>query len=128
TRTAGARIQVVGDDFFVTSAEKVNTANGACNAVLLKPNQVGTLTETLACWQAAQAAGYGAIVSARSGETEDVSIVHLAVGWGVPELKVGSFARSERMARWNEGIRIEEALGGNKLPYPARKLFKWRKP
>jgi enolase len=128
TRTAGPRIQVVGDDFFVTSAEKVKTANGACNAVLLKPNQVGTLTETLACWQAAQAAGYGAIVSARSGETEDVSIVHLAVGWGVPQLKVGSFARSERMAKWNEGIRIEEALGGNKLPYPARKLFKWRKP
>jgi enolase len=125
TRTAGARIQVVGDDFFVTDARRVAAARerGACNAVLLKPNQVGTLTETLACWRAAQAAGYGAIVSARSGETEDVSIVHLAVGWGVPQLKVGSFARSERMAKWNEGIRIEEALGGNKLPYPARKLF-----
>ena len=124
TRTAGARIQIVGDDFFVTSAEKVKAANGACNAVLLKPNQVGTLTETLDCWRAAQDTGYGAIVSARSGETEDVSIVHLAVGWGVPQLKVGSFARSERMAKWNEGLRIEEALGGNKLPYPARKLFK----
>lgn len=67
--------------------------------------------------------GYGAIVLARSGETEDVSIVHLAVGWGVSQLKVGSFARSERM-NWNKGIRIEEALGGTKLPYPARKLFK----
>jgi len=129
TRTAGSRVQIVGDDFFVTSEERLldGKAKGACNAVLLKPNQVGTLTETLACWRAAQDAGYGAIVSARSGETEDVSIVHLAVGWGVPQLKVGSFARSERMAKWNEGIRIEEALGGNKLPYPARKLFKWRK-
>jgi enolase len=124
TRTAGAKIQIVGDDFFVTSANRVRDADGACNAVLLKPNQVGTLTETLACWRAAQEAGYGAIVSARSGETEDVSIVHLAVGWGVPQLKVGSFARSERMAKWNEGLRIEEALGGTKLPYPARKLFR----
>ncbi len=125
TRTAGNRIQIVGDDFFVTDQKKLKEGRtkGACNAVLLKPNQVGTLTETLACWQAAQEAGYGAIVSARSGETEDVSIVHLAVGWGVPQLKVGSFARSERMAKWNEGLRIEEALGGAKLPYPARKLF-----
>jgi enolase len=126
TRTAGERIQVVGDDFFVTDAERVKNAAGACNCVLLKPNQVGTLTETLACWDAAQAAGYRAIVSARSGETEDVSIVHLAVGWGVPQLKVGSFARSERMAKWNEGIRIEEALGGTQLAYPARKLFRRR--
>jgi enolase len=128
TRTAGARIQIVGDDFFVTKEKNLleGKAKGACNAVLLKPNQVGTLTETLACWRAAQEAGYGAIVSARSGETEDVSIVHLAVGWGVPQLKVGSFARSERMAKWNEGIRIEEALGSNQLPYPARKLFKRR--
>jgi enolase len=128
TRTAGERIQVVGDDFLVTDSNRVKKAKsiGACNAVLLKPNQAGTLTETLACWRAAQEAGYGAIVSARSGETEDVSIVHLAVGWGVPQLKVGSFARSERMAKWNEGIRIEEALGGGKLPYPARKLFSRR--
>ena len=126
TRTAGDRIQIVGDDFFVTDARRVHQGelNGACNAVLLKPNQVGTLTETLACWRAAQEAGYGAIVSARSGETEDVSIVHLAVGWGVPQLKVGSFSRSERMAKWNEGLRIEEVLGGSKLPYPARKLFR----
>jgi enolase len=121
TRAAG--IQVVGDDFFVTSAERVRNAAGACNAVLLKPNQVGTVTETFACWEAARAAGYRAIVSARSGETEDVSIVHLAVGWGVPQLKVGSFARSERMAKWNEGLRIEEALGAKALPFPARKLF-----
>jgi enolase len=122
--TKAAGIQVVGDDFFVTSEEKVRTADGACNTVLLKPNQVGTVSETLACWNAAREVGYRAIVSARSGESEDVSIVHLAVGWGVPQLKVGSFARSERMAKWNEALRIEEALGGKALPYPARKLFR----
>jgi len=121
--TKAAGIQVVGDDFFVTSAEKVRAADGACNCVLLKPNQVGTVTETLACWDAARAAGYRAIVSARSGESEDVSIVHLAIGWGVQQLKVGSFARSERMAKWNEALRIEEALGAKALPFPARKLF-----
>jgi len=126
TRAAGSRVQIVGDDFFVTSAAKVKEASAsrACNTVLLKPNQVGTLTETLACWDTARAAGYRAIVSARSGESEDVSIVHLAVGWGVPQLKVGSFSRSERMAKWNEGLRIEESLGPRALPYPARKLFK----
>jgi enolase len=126
TRTAGERTQVVGDDFLVTDSDRVKEAKsiGACNAVLLKPNQAGTVTETLACWRAAQDAGYGAIVSARSGETEDVTIVHLAVGWGVPQLKVGSFARSERMAKWNEGLRIEEALGKAALPFPARKLFR----
>ncbi len=125
TRSAGARVQVVGDDFFVTRAARVReaAARGACNAVLLKPNQVGTLTETFACLEAARAAGYGAIASARSGETEDVSIVHLAVGWGVAQLKVGSFARSERMAKWNEALRIEEALGTQALPFPARRLF-----
>ena len=122
--TMAAGIQVVGDDFFVTSEERVRTANGACNAVLLKPNQVGTVSETLACWNAAREVGYRAIVSARSGESEDVSIVHLAVGWGVPQLKVGSFSRSERMAKWNEALRIEESLGAKALPYPARKLFK----
>jgi enolase len=126
TKAVGSRIQVVGDDFFVTDAGRVRNGaeKGACNAVLLKPNQVGTLTETLACWDAARAAGYRAIVSARSGETEDVAIVHLAVGWGVPQLKVGSFSRSERMAKWNEGLRIEESLGNHALLYPAGKLFK----
>jgi enolase len=124
TRELGERVQIVGDDFFVTSAERVRSANGACNSVLLKPNQVGTLSETQACWSAAREAGYRAIVSARSGETEDVSIVHLAVGWGVGQLKVGSFARSERTAKWNEGLRIEEALGAKALPFPARKLFR----
>ena len=122
--TRATRIQIVGDDFFVTNAARVAQADGACNTVLLKPNQVGTVSETLACWKAAQKAGYRAIVSARSGETEDVSIVHLAVGWGVPQLKVGSFSRSERMAKWNEALRIEEDLGAKALPFPARKLFK----
>ncbi len=126
TKAAGERLQIVGDDYFVTDVKKLKRGieEKICNAVLLKPNQIGTLTETLACWNAARAAGYGAIASARSGESEDVSIVHLAVGWGVPQLKVGSFARSERMAKWNEGLRIEEALGAKALPYPARKLFK----
>ncbi|MEO8718185.1 MAG: phosphopyruvate hydratase [Burkholderiales bacterium] len=122
TRAAGARVQIVGDDLFVTAASRLDPE--LANAVLLKPNQVGTVTETLACWNAAKEKGMRAIVSARSGETEDVSIVHLAVGWGVAQLKVGSFSRSERMAKWNEGLRIEEALGGKALLYPARKLFK----
>jgi enolase len=125
TKAAGERVQIVGDDFFVTDATRLAAGirDGACNAVLLKPNQIGTLSETLAAWNVAREAGYRAIVSARSGESEDVSIVHLAVGWGVPQLKVGSFARSERMAKWNEGLRIEEALGGRQLPFPARRLF-----
>ena len=115
-------MQIVGDDLFVTSAARLDPA--LANAVLLKPNQVGTVSETLECWTAAQAKGMRAIVSARSGETEDVSIVHLAVGWGVAQLKVGSFSRSERMAKWNEGLRIEETLGGKQLLYPARRLFR----
>src|SRR6267154_1711318 len=113
TAAVGHRVQIVGDDFLVTNAERVKNAAamGACNAVLVKPNQAGTITEAKAALDAARAAGWGAIVSARSGETEDVTIVHLAIGWGVGQLKVGSFARSERMAKWNEALRIEEALG-----------------
>jgi enolase len=122
TKAAGDRVQIVGDDLFVTNAARLDPA--LANCVLLKPNQIGTVSETLACWKAAQEKGMRAIVSARSGETEDVAIVHLAVGWGVPQLKVGSFSRSERMAKWNEGLRIEEALGGKALLYPARKLFR----
>ena len=113
TKRIGNKVQVVGDDFLVTDAVRVKQAAeiGACNTVLLKPNQRGTLTETLAAWEAAKKANFGAIVSARSGETEDTTIIHLAVGWGVPQFKVGSFTRSERMAKWNEALRIEEALG-----------------
>src|SRR6516162_1772008 len=113
TAKIGDEIQIIGDDYLVTSAQRVADAAslGACNAVLLKPNQAGTITETKAALTAARKAGWRAIVSARSGETEDVTIVHLAVGWNVRQLKVGSFARSERMAKWNEGLRIEGALG-----------------
>jgi enolase len=113
TRAVGDRVQIVGDDFLVTNAVRIRKASlaGACNAVLVKPNQAGTITETVKAVEASRAANWGAILSARSGETEDVTIVHLAVGWGVKQLKVGSFSRSERMAKWNEGIRIEEALG-----------------
>ncbi len=113
TAAVGDRIQIVGDDFLVTEAARIHAAarQGAANTVLIKPNQRGTLTETLEAWNAAKSVGYAGIVSARSGETEDVTIVHLAIGWGVGQLKVGSFARSERMAKWNEVLRIEEALG-----------------
>ena len=113
TRAAGDRLQVIGDDFLVTQAARVERAaeNGACNAVLIKPNQAGTVTETLSALAAGKKAGFGTIVSARSGETEDTTIVHLAVGWDSGQLKVGSFARSERMAKWNEALRVEESLG-----------------
>jgi len=114
TLAAGRKLQVVGDDLLVSDAALLREAAiaGAANCVLLKPNQRGTLNETLECWQVARELGYSGIVSARSGESEDTSIVHLAVGWGVGQLKVGSFARSERMAKWNEALRIEERLGG----------------
>ena len=113
TRQHGSAVQIVGDDFLVSDAARVRAAaaGGAANTVLLKPNQRGTLTETLAAWNAAKEAGFSAIVSARSGETEDTTIVHLAVGWGAGQLKVGSFTRGERMAKWNEMLRVEEALG-----------------
>ncbi|MEZ5860357.1 MAG: phosphopyruvate hydratase [Geminicoccaceae bacterium] len=113
TRRFGHAVQIIGDDFLVTDAARVRAAaqTGIANAVLIKPNQRGTLMETLECWKAAKAYGFGGIVSARSGETEDVTICHLAVGWQVPQLKVGSFSRSERMAKWNELLRLEEALG-----------------
>ncbi len=125
---AAQDIAVVGDDFLVTSAARIRdaAAAGACNTVLLKPNQAGTLTETKAAFDAAREGGWNAIVSARSGETEDVTIVHLAVGWGADMLKVGSFARSERMAKWNEGLRIAEALGGLGT-LPPRSAFPWRR-
>jgi enolase len=114
TRQHGGSIQIVGDDFLVTDAVRVReaAAKGAANTVLLKPNQRGTLTETLDAWNAAKGTGFSAIVSARSGETEDTTIVHLAVGWQVGQLKVGSFTRGERMAKWNEMLRVAEALGG----------------
>ncbi len=115
TQAVGRRVQVIGDDFLVTNAARVAAAAGAgaCNAVLVKPNQAGTVTAAYAALAAGRRAGWGTIVSARSGETEDVAIAHLAVGWDAGQLKVGSFARSERMAKWNEVLRIEEAEGPN---------------
>jgi enolase len=96
----------------VTNAARIRDAAAmrACNAVLIKPNQAGTITETKAAMDAAKAVGFRTVVSARSGETEDTTVAHLAVGWNAGQLKVGSFTRSERMAKWNEVLRIEEAL------------------
>jgi enolase len=125
TKAAGPRIQVVGDDYLVTSAARVRHAQAvrACNTALIKPNQAGTLSEAKAALDSAHAGGWNTIVSARSGESEDTSIVHLAVGWGAGQLKVGSFSRSERVAKWNEGLRIGEALGDASLPPPS--AFPW---
>lgn len=110
----GHRVQIIGDDLLTTNAPRVvqAAAERSCNAVLLKVNQAGTLTETRAAFDAARNAAFGTIVSARSGETEDLSIAHIAVGWNAGQVKVGSFARGERMAKWNELLRIEEALAG----------------
>jgi enolase len=113
TTKFGDTVQIIGDDFLVTNAERIANAadSGICNSALIKPNQAGTVTETKAALDAARKAGWATVVSARSGETEDVTIAHLAVGWDAGQLKVGSFARSERMAKWNEVLRIEESLG-----------------
>ena len=95
--------------------------------MLIKPNQAGTMTETHAALVAGKKAGFGTVVSARSGESEDTTIAHLSVGWDAGQLKVGSFSRSERMAKWNECLRIEETLGAearfagwSALPFAAR--------
>ena len=113
TAAVDNRIQVVGDDLLVTRPERVSeaAAAGACNTLLCKPNQAGTLTEARAAHTRALEAGWRTIASARSGESEDVTIVHLALGWGIGQLKVGSFARSERMAKWNEALRLEDRAG-----------------
>jgi enolase len=113
TAQLGARIQIIGDDLLVTNAARVERAatSRSCNAVLIKPNQAGTVSEARAALLAGVKNGFGTIVSARSGETEDVSVVHLAVGWNAGQLKVGSIARGERTAKWNELLRIEESFG-----------------
>ncbi|MCX5479118.1 phosphopyruvate hydratase [Kaistia geumhonensis] len=112
TERFGESVQIIGDDYLVTNAALVERAarEGACNAVLIKVNQTGTVSQAFATFAAAEAAGWRAIVSARSGETEDVSISHIAAGLGAGQLKVGSFTRSERMAKWNECLRIADAL------------------
>lgn len=110
TRRLGAKIQIIGDDYLTTSAGRVAHAASidACNAVLLKANQCGTITELIAASNAARALGWNTIQSGRSGESEDVTLSHLAVGLGSDQIKVGSMTRSERTAKWNEVIRIEE--------------------
>ena len=126
TQAAGGSVEVVGDDIVCTDPRRIVSLAqiGACNTALIKPNQIGTLTETREALDAARAAGWNAIVSARSGETEDTTIVHLAVGWGIEQLKVGSFTRSERMAKWNEGLRLGEVLP-TRMALPPRQRFRW---
>lgn len=128
TARAGPYVQIIADDAAVTDAARIraNAKAGACNAVLMKPNQNGTVTGARAAMEAAREVEWDVVISARSGETEDVSIVHMAVGWGIAQLKVGSFARSERMAKWNEGLRIADvAPCGAALP--DRDTFVWTK-
>ncbi len=127
TKAAGNKVEVIADDYICTTASRIEEAHkiGACNTALIKPNQAGTLSETKAALDAARAAGWESIVSARSGETEDTTIVHLAVGWGAKQLKVGSFTRSERMAKWNEGLRVAEALGQDGGILASRAAFPW---
>ena len=113
TEKLGKKIQIIGDDLFTTNIERIKTGieKGACNSVLIKMNQIGTITETLDAIEYTKNAGYLPVVSARSGETEDATIVHLAIATNAGQLKVGSVARSERAVKWNEGIRMEEELG-----------------
>ncbi|MEJ2177969.1 MAG: enolase [Gammaproteobacteria bacterium] len=129
TTAAGSKVEVIADDFICTSAARIQKAAaiGACNTALIKPNQAGTLSETKAALDAAGEVNWEAIVSARSGETEDTTIVHLAIGWGVKQLKVGSFSRSERMAKWNEGLRIAESLGQDGGRLAPRSSYPWGK-
>ncbi|WP_137844800.1 enolase C-terminal domain-like protein [Microbacterium sp. 2FI] len=113
----GAKTVVVGDDYLVTSADRIRraAAEGAVTAVLIKVNQVGTVTGAANAVRAARENDLGVIVSARSGESEDTSVAHLATGWGADIVKVGSITRGERTAKWNELIRIDEELGGVSL-------------
>jgi enolase len=112
TRALGETIQIVGDDLFTTNLHRIQAGidQQSANAVLIKLNQIGTVTETIAAIRLTQAAGWQPIVSARSGETEDSFISHLAVATNVGQLKVGSFSRSERMVKWNELLRIQRDL------------------
>lgn len=125
TRRLGDRIQLIGDDLFTTNLDRIRQGISmkAGNSVLIKLNQIGSLTETLDAIEYTQKHGYLPVVSARSGETEDATIVHLAIATNAGQLKVGSAARSERTAKWNEAIRIEEDLGGL-ARYPAEQLFR----
>jgi enolase len=125
TKRIGRKIQIIGDDLFTTNLERMEYGinNQLANAVLIKLNQIGTVTETLRCIRATQKAQWNPVVSARSGETEDTFISHLAVATNAGQLKVGSFARSERMAKWNEVLRIEQQLG-NKARFIGGRILK----
>ena len=113
TAALGTRVQLVGDDLFVTNTSILarGIADGIANAILIKPNQIGTLTETLAAIDMAVDAGYSAVISHRSGETEDATIADIAVGTRATQIKTGSLCRSDRMAKYNQLLRIEEQLG-----------------
>ena len=124
TRKLGARIQLVGDDLFATNTEILarGIAEEVANAILIKPNQIGTLTETLAAIEMAARAGYSAVISHRSGETEDSTIADIAVGTSATQIKTGSLSRSDRTAKYNQLLRIEEDLG-EIASYPGRDAF-----
>ena len=121
TKALGAKVQVVGDDLFVTNVHRLRQGirQRVANAILIKVNQIGTLTETLQAIALAKRARYGTVISHRSGETEDVTIAHLAVATNAGQIKTGSLSRSERVAKYNELLRIEEALGA-KARYAGR--------
>ncbi len=127
TEQLGGRIQLVGDDLFVTNTGILQRGieAGIANSILIKPNQIGTLTETLAAIDMATAAGYTAVVSHRSGETEDVVIADIAVGSSATQIKTGSLSRSDRIAKYNRLMRIEEQLGGE-ASYPGAEAFNQR--
>jgi enolase len=115
TESLGDRIQLVGDDLFVTNVDRLTEGieRGAANSILVKVNQIGTLTEALEAVRMAQEAGYTAVMSHRSGETEDTTIADLAVATGCGQIKTGAPSRSERVAKYNQLLRIEEALGAD---------------
>ena len=124
TRTLGDRCQLVGDDLFVTNTERLakGIESGVANAILIKVNQIGTLTETLEAIEMARAAGYLSVISHRSGETEDTFIADLAVGTGAGQIKTGSASRTDRIAKYNQLLRIEEQLGGV-AEYPGGAIY-----
>ncbi|MFC6276521.1 phosphopyruvate hydratase [Psittacicella hinzii] len=126
TNELGGKIQLVGDDLFVTNTRilKEGIEKGIANSILIKFNQIGSLTETLAAIKMAKDAGYTAVISHRSGETEDATIADLAVGTAAGQIKTGSMSRSDRVAKYNQLIRIEEQLGEAKAPFYGRKAVK----
>ena len=113
TQALGRKVQIVGDDFFVTNPVRLKKGidMGACNSILIKVNQIGTLTETLDAIEMAKRAGWNAVVSHRSGETEDTTLADVAVAVNAGQIKTGSLSRSDRLAKYNQLIRIEEELG-----------------